>query len=104
MPNGERPVPVQIRTRHGGIDQESGATGACDEVFRILDLAKDMDQDHHYCTNLSDFSQCRSRSASPKGHRVSVCSCPSPEKEASPCDRHHHRRNSIAVKFGKSSD
>ncbi|GCE97724.1 hypothetical protein ZYGM_004788 [Zygosaccharomyces mellis] len=103
MPSGERPVSVQIRIRHGEVGQEPGPRDTDDDVFTVLDLQNHKDQDSHQHTNFADFSQCCSRSTSPNGRRVSVCSCPSPETQASPCDRHHHRRNSIAVKFEKRS-
>ncbi|GAV53885.1 hypothetical protein ZYGR_0AK03870 [Zygosaccharomyces rouxii] len=103
MPNGERPVSVQIRIRHGEAGEEPGSGENGDDVFTILNLQNHGDQDYQHCANFSDFSQCCSRSTSPKGRRVSICSCPSPETQASPCDRHHHRRNSIAVKFEKRS-
>ncbi|CAR27891.1 hypothetical protein ZYGR_0N03780 [Zygosaccharomyces rouxii] len=101
MPSGERPVSVQIRIRHGEAGQQPEPG---DNVFTVLDLQNQNDKDYQQCSNFSDFSQCCSRSTSPKCRRVSVCSCPSPETQASPCDRHHHRRNSIAVKFEKRSD
>lgn len=111
MPCCEKPVSAQVKTRHGELDGENGSQN-CTSVFTVLDLQNSLEQQG---SNISDFSQCRSRSPSPTGRRVSVCSglsaeeqgplcnCPSTETQASLCNRHHHRRHSIAVRFEKST-
>ncbi|AQZ18197.1 YMR206W and YNR014W [Zygosaccharomyces parabailii] len=112
MPCSEKPVLAQVRTRYTEAEGDKSPDGCC-SVFTVLDL---QDSPGHQGPNLSDFSQCRSGSHSPSGRRVSVCSCsPSEDQEpmcnctptetqASPCDRHHRRRHSIAVRFEKSTD